>query len=190
MGLLFSKTETKNKVELETNYANGKFISFSKDGNEIIAQINKFTCNVPSDGVCDLHKSFLSVIDDYGNLHKVYLNEAKIIDKKITYKNASNYLPQKKVSFYTYSNIEEGEVVTKEEGIIISRQINTTDKIFINDDSRLTINLNGNSMSIPFTQPGLKLVEESGNKKYILEEDDNKYRLKYAKYKAKYLLLK
>ncbi len=34
-----------------------------------------------------------------------------------------------------------------------------------------------------------KLSNSSGNKKYILE-DDNKYRFKYAKYKAKYLMYK
>jgi len=38
-------------------------------------------------------------------------------------------------------------------------------------------------------QSTTKLSNSSGNKKYILE-DDNKYRFKYAKYKAKYLMYK
>ena len=43
-------------------------------------------------------------------------------------------------------------------------------------------------VEIPQVQPGLTKVV-AGRKKYTLE-DENKYRLKYAKYKAKYLLLK
>ena len=57
-----------------------------------------------------------------------------------------------------------------------------------NPYSIIVIMDDGTDKSIPTNQPELKKVVE-GRQKYILE-DVNKYRLKYAKYKAKYLLLK
>jgi hypothetical protein len=46
------------------------------------------------------------------------------------------------------------------------------------------------SVNVSFTDPNLKLAESvSGKQKYTLE-DDNKYRIKYMKYKAKYLAQK
>ena len=55
----------------------------------------------------------------------------------------------------------------------------------------LTVKLeDGTETTIPSTQQELKVIEsDSGNKKYTLE-DNNKYRVKYMKYKAKYLAQK
>jgi len=160
MGGLFSKTG--DRSELSTNYANGKIVSFEKDDKVITAQINKFTCFIPSPGVCDLYKSSLSVIDDDGKLYKVNLVEATLIDKKITKNEAEKYSPKKKVFFYTYKNFAGEERVDTKEGTILSSNIIPShDENFINDRSTLSIiGTNGAGLDIiPFTQPGLKLVE-------------------------------
>ena len=114
--------------------------------------------------MCDLDKSFLMVIDDDGNLYKVFLTKVQQIKKEITLSDALKYSSGKKVSFYTFregNSIQNEEVVRNIGNITSSNIIKSSSPQIINDKSNLKVNLDsGFEISIPFNQPGLQLVEE------------------------------
>ena len=188
MGALFTKTEYLSKFNI-LDYLTGKFVSFIRDGKTITAQINQVTCHKYDATRCDLGQSCLSVIDTSGTLHKVTLTDEtlKKVDIIITKQDALKY----NIGSMVHNIISDVDTVVVKKGAIISKIINpnnyNTDNI--SNDSILQVKLDDNTtVLIPFSQPGLKLVV-AGSQKYTLEED-SKYRVKYAKYKAKYLLQK
>jgi hypothetical protein len=135
--------------------------------------------------LCDMTKSSITVSDDKNETHTVFLNNPTLQIKNMTVEEAK----QKYKSGSNVSLIYNNAGTT---GTIIGHSITVGSK-FISKDDIIHVKVPGTdgSLSISFTDPSLKLVEESssGNQKYTLE-DKNKYRVKYAKYKAKYLLQK
>ena len=136
--------------------------------------------------LCDMTKSSITMLDDKNETHMVLLNNPTLQIKNVTVNEAiEKYTTSKKVEFIYKKK-------STKIGIIMGYSV-IADNKFISKDDKLMVRVPGTdgSLSISFTDPSLKLVEESrsGNQKYTLE-DKNKYRVKYAKYKAKYLLQK
>jgi hypothetical protein len=183
MGGLFTKTMPKNEI----NYKINDKVSFTKDGKPITGRILQVTCHIYSPNMCDLGQSFLTVIDDNSVNYKVSLTEPTLKIEKMTIEEARKmYNRGSKVNF-----IHQNEPKT---GIITGIGLNTVNE-YISDTDSIHVILDGSKdiVRIPLTDPTLQLVEVpipvSGKQKYTLEED-SKYRVKYMKYKAKYLAQK
>jgi hypothetical protein len=166
-------------------------VSFLENGKKVTGMVTGVTCSFYIDdkgtiygNLCDLTKSSIDVKDNKNNSHKVFINEPTLKIENMTVEEAKEkYKSGTKVSF-----LHKGNIVT---GTIRGFGI-TVDADRISQEDFVIIDVPGvkYSVNVSFTDPNLKLAESvSGKQKYTLE-DDNKYRIKYMKYKAKYLAQK
>ncbi len=165
----------------------GDKVSYSLAGNTEIAIGEIFEININRDGIT-------FKIKHLGDVYKIMTyKQGEIVVGNFTKVEPTTQLtaaPVKKlrigegVQSYLLQVGDRVNFTLKK--IQVSGQVNDFD---LRNTPLILVRLNdGREVKIPPNQPNLQKVEE-GRQKYILE-DVNKYRLKYAKYKAKYLLLK
>jgi hypothetical protein len=183
-------TIERRKIEYNINDK----VSFLQDELEIIGRVISINCEFYVDAagntdgnLCDMNRSTISIIDDKNTTYTVPLNTPTLKIKNMTIDEARKmYIKGRKVHF-----MHQNEPKT---GIITGIGLTTVNE-YISDKDSIHVILDGSKdiVRIPLTDPTLQLVEVpipvSGKQKYTLEED-SKYRVKYMKYKAKYLAQK
>lgn len=191
MGGIFSSQRT--EVQGPINFKMNQNVSFEKDGIRIYGTVigvdcTKYETSTSDPNTCNLNVSNIWIKDQKKNTHLVRPNEPTLKIENMTVEEAiEKYKTGTKVSFLHKGNIVTG--ITNGFAIGVGTE-------HISKDDTVSIYVPKGEYSdsfhanISFTDPNLKLVDsDSGKQKYTLE-DDNKYRIKYMKYKAKYLAQK
>jgi hypothetical protein len=191
IGLMESTLQIENMTvdEAIEKYKLGRRVSFIHKYKPTIGIINGYGIKVGAVRISkdDTVSIYLPKgLDRESSYDNISFTDPNLKLAPISISEADKYSVGKKVSFYWGDEIKTGTI--KDVKIIKENEVNIDETL-----SSLTVKIDDTDKEeeIRFTIGELKLVEESGsgNKKYTLEED-SKYRVKYTKYKAKYLLQK
>jgi len=186
IGLLDSTLTLENMTvaEAKEKYKFGRRVSFTYNNEILTGIINGHSIRTGAERISKVDEVYIDVPNRTSS-YRISFTDPTLKLAPISISEINKYSIGNKVSFNYFSGIKTAII----EGIkIYNKDENNIDET----SSRLTVKLDdGTQLEIPFTTNGLKLVDksDSSNQKYTLEED-SKYRVKYMKYKAKYLLLK
>jgi hypothetical protein len=175
----------KNLTKAEYDrYKIGVVVSFTQDGIDKEGTIIGIQPSENQDRTLDFEYSRITVELKDGNTTEIrfYTPNLKII--AFTQAYTDKFTKGQHVSFKVDETTYYGKIINK------FADLNQDGTINLVRSGLVVEYKEGSQMTVQFDNPGLQIMpNNTGKKKYTLE-DENKYRVKYAKYKAKYLAQK